>query len=182
MLSRGTHTLFYSMLVAGAVLLPGSLTAQPKLDALIVYGDGFVFSVKEPAGWRGDTRNAGQYSANVIFYPDLQSPGSASVVIRVLVADKTDEDIERDLDADMKEYRLRYPTVAFDAFPVTHPSYRVVSKLFRIHDRFYEYVSYLNPGPAKKLMFSVSMNSPGVPATRDEAQAYLAVAASLHML
>lgn len=38
---------------------------EKKLDALLVYGEGFVFSVKEPAGWVGDIEDAKQYSANI---------------------------------------------------------------------------------------------------------------------
>jgi len=37
------------------------------MSSLIVYGDGFMFSVKEPDGWNGDTDKAAEYYANIVF-------------------------------------------------------------------------------------------------------------------
>ncbi len=171
-----------STLTACFLLAPVSLRAEPKLDNLLVYGQGFFFSVKEPTGWHGDTKNAAQYSANIIFYPKADSPNDAPVLIRVTIVDKTDEDIEKDLAADMNEYRLRYPAAVFKSLPVAHPVYQVVSRIFTVPQQFFEYVSYVNPGPNKKLMFSVAMNKQHLAGTEAEMTAYRAVVASLAML
>jgi hypothetical protein len=131
---------------------------EKKLDSLFVYGQGFVFSVKEPEGWIGDTINAEKLSANIIFYPASQKLDKAQTIIRVLIAKKTDENIAEDLASDMKGYRDQYPNVLFQDISISHPKYQVLPKLFTVQGNFYEYVAYMNPEPAKKLMFSVSMN------------------------
>jgi hypothetical protein len=43
-----------------------SIFAQQKLDQLLVYGDNFLFSVKEPSGWKGDTASAEKFQSNVV--------------------------------------------------------------------------------------------------------------------
>ena len=52
--------------MVGLVVL-GVVRAQPGLDSLLVYGEGFAFSVKEPEGWIGDTEHAGMYQANALY-------------------------------------------------------------------------------------------------------------------
>ena len=156
--------------------------AKEKLVSLLVYGQGFVFSVKEPEGWRGDTQNAAQFSANIIFYPSSQSLEEAKTIIRVLVADKTDENINEDLAHDMSEYRAQYPNIMFKNIAISHPEYKVFSKLFTVPNDYFEYVAYVNPGPSKKLMFSVSMNRQKKEASAQELDVYQKIIASLHML
>lgn len=39
---------------------------EHRKDALLVYGEGFAFSVKEPHGWRGDIEAAQKYGANIV--------------------------------------------------------------------------------------------------------------------
>ena len=155
---------------------------EKKLDSLLVYGQGFIFSVKEPTGWKGDTKHAAQFSTNIIFYPASQSLDKAQTTIRVLVADKTDENINEDLAHDMKEYRAQHPNIVFKKLAVTHPNYQVFPKLFTVPGRFYEYVAYVNPGPTKKLMFSVSMNKQKEEASELELDVYKKIIASLQML
>jgi len=156
--------------------------AQPHLSNLLVYGDGFAFAVREPQGWTGDTTVAADYSANVIFYSSSAKPDRAGVLIRVSVIDKTDENIQADLEADMKGYRAHYRRISFEDFTACHPTYRTVSKLFAVPGRFYEYVTYVNPGPAKKQLFALSMNKQIAEATSQELAAYREVLASLSML
>lgn len=154
---------------------------ENKLDSLLVYGQGFIFSVKEPAGWKGDTVTAAQFSTNIIFYPASQLPEKAQTIIRVLVADKVDENINEDLAHDMNEYRAQYPNIVFKKLAFSHPNYQVFSKLFIVPDNFYEYVTYVNPGSAKKLMFSVTMNKQKKEASELELDVYQKIIASLQM-
>lgn len=155
---------------------------EKKLDSLLVYGQGFVFSVKEPTGWKGDTEHAAQFSTNIIFYPTSQSLDKAQTIIRVLITDKTDENINEDLSHDMKEYRAQYPNIVFKKLAVSHPNYQVFPKLFSVPGSFYEYVAYVNPGPTKKLMFSISMNKQEKEASKLELDVYQKIIASLQML
>jgi hypothetical protein len=93
-----------------AAAQPRSILA--RLSGLVVYGGGFAFSVEEPVNWRGDTQSAARWGANVIFYKQgalLSDPGTA--VIRIGVFKKANEDTSKDLEADMNEYRSKYPKV-----------------------------------------------------------------------
>lgn len=186
MLRRDAITLIFSLLLTFLLVqasFAGDATkAANKLDALIVYGEGFAFSVKEPSGWKGDTANANHFSANIIFYPATQTSETANTIIRVLITDKTDENINQDVEHDMGEYRAKYPKIIFRDVAASHPQYQVYPKLFTVPDSFYEYVAYVNPGPAKRLMFSVSMNKQGKDASVLELDTYRKIIASLQML
>jgi hypothetical protein len=170
------------------LLLPTFLWAEvetrteKKLDSLLVYGQGFMFSVKEPSGWVGDIENAKKYSANIIFYPTSQKYETAQTIIRVLIVNKVDESTQDDLSHDMKGYRAQYPDIKFKEIIIAHPTYRVFPKLFTVPGEFYEYVAYINPGPQKKVMFSVSMNKQKVEATLSELDVYQKIIASLKLL
>lgn len=174
--------LLATFLVPSFVMAEDSAQSEKKMDALLVYGDGFMFSVKEPTGWVGDTKNSSKYSANIIFYPASQSFETAQTIIRVLIADKTDENIQADLASDMKQYKEQYAGVKFKSLAVTHPTYRTFPKLFTVPGSFYEYVTYVNPGPQKKLMFSVSMNKQKSEATSDDLVVYQKIISSLLLL
>ena len=173
---------FHFLALAVRLLFPMALLADAKLDALIVYGEGFAFTVKEPAGWHGETETAAQYSSNVLFYPKSATTIAPTPVIRVSVVDKTDEHIEHDLDADLKGYRDQHPVAIYNSLAVSHPVYNVVSKIFVVPHVSFEYVTYVNPGPTKNLIFSIAMNTRNVEATETELRAYRAVIASLNML
>ncbi len=45
---------------------PAIPQAQQKMDNLIVYGHDFMFGVKEPEGWQGDTEQASSFKMNIL--------------------------------------------------------------------------------------------------------------------
>jgi len=145
--------------VVGCLFLIQSVAPQPKLDQLLVHGDGFVFSVKEPVGWNGDTTNAEKFNANVVLHEAGMPENSYTGLIRVLLSEKTDENIAEDIAADTRQYRERYPKMQFKDFAINHPGYKSLAKVFYESGKFYEYVAYVNPGPKSKFLFSVSMNT-----------------------
>jgi hypothetical protein len=162
-----------------AVLFPLLASADSKLDNLIVYGEGFIFGVKEPSHWKGDIDNAKGFYANIIFYPASEKPNAASAIICVRVYDKADEDTAKDLSADMKQYQVQYPGVKFKDISVSHPNYRCFPKLFYVPESFYEYVVYLNPGRGIPQILSVSMNKQKTEASAGELSAFQQVVQSL---
>ena len=176
-------TLLLALFILPLYLLAGETSrTEKKLDALLVYGKGFVFSVNEPSGWVGDIEGAKKYSANIIFYPAGKIHDPTQAVIRVLVIDKVDENTQEDLTHDMNGYKARYSGVKFKDISVSHPTYRIFPKLFTVPGQFYEYVAYVNPVPGKKQMFSVSMNKQKSEATTRELSAYQEIIASLRLL
>jgi len=174
--------------LAGALVLVGvfaaALLRPPEIfGGLLVYGEGFAFTVVEPVKWKGDIKSAAQRGANIIFYPQGESPSATgTVVIRIGVFDKTDEDTSKDLDADMNQYRSKYPKVAFKNIDGIKTQYKAWPRLFYLPNTFYEYVTYLNPGPEHRKLISISMNKSGTPATADELHAYQAVIQSFALI
>jgi hypothetical protein len=45
----------------------GEPAASPKPQALLVYGSDWIFTIKEPDDWIGDTENAAKWNCNILF-------------------------------------------------------------------------------------------------------------------
>jgi hypothetical protein len=163
------------------ILLPLALVAaQPKRPVLDFYGEGSGFVLREPPGWFVDTTIAREFGADVIVYPVAGDPRSSSTpVIRVVVMIKTSEDIGADLNDYVNTYRTLHRNVESRSGTATHPRYRAYSKLLCAPAKSCEYVTYLNPGPASRLLVSVTLNSPGHSAPSTALTAYRSVIASL---
>jgi hypothetical protein len=155
-------------------------SADKKMNGLLVYGQGFMFSATEPDGWHGDTDEiARYYKVNLIFMPENKLSRSQHVNIRVRVNRKETTDPSQDMETDMSEYRAQYPKVEFGDLAVVHPKYKISAKLFYVDGDFYEYVVYVDPGPGINKMFSVVMSKDSKPATPAELQTFQAVLKSL---
>ena len=154
----------------------GKSDVGKKMDGLLVYGKGFMFSAKEPDGWHGDTEKIAQYyNSNLIFLPEDKTSRAAHVNIRIRVNRKETADPSEDMQTDMQGYRKQYPKVRFSDLAVSHPKYKISAKLFYIENDFYEYVAYIDPGAGVNMNFSVAMSKDSTPATPDELKTYQAV-------
>jgi hypothetical protein len=127
--------------------------AQQKLDQLLVYGDNFIFSVKEPPGWKGDTTSAAKFQSNVILHETGQPPESFSGLIRIRLNDKADENTSADLEEDMRGYKAQYPKIQFKDLAMKNPRYLCLAKVFYVPGEFYEYLAYVNPGQESPFFF-----------------------------
>jgi hypothetical protein len=151
-------------------------------DSTLVFGDGFVFSVKEPDGWHCICgQAASEYQVNAVFFPTSAQSRAHHVAIRVRVNQKSDENTLEDLKADMRQYKRRYPKVQFAVLDVAHAEYRTYTKLFAFPNDFYDYVGYVNPGPNSTFTLSVAMSKGKILATQEELAAYAKVLRSLHV-
>jgi hypothetical protein len=166
----------------GALAVCAPAGAEGPLDRLLVHGNGFVFGVREPPGWHGSIEEAARLSSNVVFYRQGESADAAVALLRIRINDKTGENLDADLQADMDHYRTQYPKVEFRNLTVPHPSYRVVAKLFALPGEWYEYVAYVNPGPGKPWIFGAAMNKQRAEATAEELGVFRKVVASLELL
>jgi hypothetical protein len=165
-----------AVVFAGAFAQPQS---SPKLNNLIVYGDGFAFGVKEPDGWRGDTSKiAAKYRANVVFLPPEESRDN-DVTVRIRVNSKEDDNTVEDLNYDMQGYKKEFPKAQFSELDFAHAEYKTFARTVFVPGQFYEYVAYLNPGPGKRFIFSVAMSKKNEPATDGELKAYEAILKSI---
>jgi hypothetical protein len=130
--------LFLFIIVIVIAVLDTFAAEEQELDNLLVYGERFLFRVKEPPGWKADISNASKIHANILFYKREESFQTAKALIFLRVNDKSDENVEKDLEWDMEQYKKRYPNVRFNEIPVSHPKYKTYSKLFYIKGTFYE--------------------------------------------
>jgi hypothetical protein len=165
-----------------AMLLETGAQAADRLENLLIQGENLIISVKEPMGWIGDSNNTTTDHDNLVFYRMNETLQSAKAVIRVLVANKTDENTIEDLKYDMESYRKQYPKIQFKDISVKHPEYSVYAKLFYVDTNFYEYVTYLNPGKNHPYIISVSMNLKKNEASKEDIEAYSFVIESLKAL
>jgi len=156
--------------------------AQQKLDQVLVQGDNFLFSVKEPAGWKGDTASAEKFQSNVVLHEATQPVESLAGLIRVRLNEKTDENISADMEDDIRSYRAQYPKIQFKDIAIRNLAHPAVSKVFYVPGQFYEYVTYMNPGLGKPFIFPVSMSSQKSEATAKQLGAYETTLASLKLL
>lgn len=169
-----------TLLAAIALAQSGSPNPKEPMDSILVFGDGFLFSLQEPEGWRCVCDEAAtEYQANAVVFPSSAQSRARHVAIRIRVNQKTDENTAEDLNSDMREYKRKYPTVQFAALDVAHPEYRTHAKLFLFPKDFYDYVAYVNPGPDSWFTLSIAMSKEKVPATQGELAAYAKVLKSL---
>lgn len=153
------------------------------MDTLLIHGQGFLFSMKEPDGWHCVCdESAGQYGANAIVFPSSAQSRAHHVAIKVRLNPKSDEDTFQDLNADMQQYKKQYPNVEFATLDVAHSEYKTYPKLFMFPNDYYEYVAYLNPGPRHGFTISVWMSKEKIPATREELAAYTELLRSLNVI
>jgi hypothetical protein len=172
--------MFLSLALVAQTSAPKS---QSDMHSLLLYGDGWMFKASEPVDWIADTdKIAREYQVNVIFIPKSKESRKHEVTIRVRLNEKTDEDPNADMKADVDGYKKQYPKTEFTPLAFNHPTMKTCAKLFAEPGKFYEYVSYLNPGKQYHTMFSVSMSKSKEAATPDEIAAFQHVLQSLIML
>jgi len=159
----------------------GQTKDTSKKDNLVVYGDGFMFSVKEPTGWIGDIDVAKEYSANIVFYKTKSDLKSVGTLIQAYNFGKQDEKTEKDLEYDVKGYQDKYKSLKQQDLVVNHKDYKCFSKLVYVEGSFYQYIVYVNPGSKYKSGVSIAMNISKRQATEEELNAFKQIVASLIM-
>jgi hypothetical protein len=172
---------FWVWLVALSWVAAPSI-AQQNPDRLLIFGEGFMFSVKEPPGWNSDTINAEKFESNVILHEGGRPIDSFSGLIRIRVNTKVDDNTLTDMQEDMRQYRAQYTKVQFRDLAIKHSQYLCLAKVFYVPGQFYEYVAYVNPGSQKPALFSVAMNTEKSEASAKELEAFKSAIQSLTLL
>ncbi|MBC7450154.1 MAG: hypothetical protein H7259_01550 [Cytophagales bacterium] len=160
----------------------GQISDTSKMSNLVVYGDGFTFSVEEPIGWTGDIDIAKDYYSNIAFYQSKDDIKKGGALIQVYRFGKQDEKTEKDLEYDIKSYKDKYKNLKQQDFLVSHKDYKCYSKLVYVDNDFYQYIVYVNPGPKFRTGVSVAINISKRLATEEELQAFRQIISSLVML
>lgn len=168
---------------AGPQTAPAEASEEKRTPGpLVVYGDDFMFAIKEPEGWTADIENAPKLSAGVVLYREGETFEKHGVLIAIRVAKKVDENTADDLAHDMGEFRNLYPDAQFKDLKAPHPSYKSHAKAFTIPRSRYDYVAYLNPGTGTAYLFSVTMYTGNRQAGKKELKAYKDVVKSLEFI
>ena len=160
----------------------GQTSDSSNWKHLVVYGDEFIFGVKEPDNWLGDIDNAKKYQANIIFYKSKVDFENGGVLIQVYSFRKQDEKTEDDLEYDIKSYKEKYKDLKEQTFLVSHKNYKCYSKMVYVENVFYQYTVYINPGLKYKRGLSVAMNIQFLPATDEQLKAFREIISSLLMM
>ncbi len=153
-------------------------------ESVIVYGDGFSIGVKIPNGWdcSCDGKEAAKIGANAILFEKGKEWRKADSIIFLRVNSAKDDIVEKDLKADIQNYKKEHPGVQVKSFKMTHPNYKIASALFVIPKKSYEYVTYVVPNPFPKMNISSAMNVQKRQASPVEITAYREVTNSLSWL
>ncbi len=155
-------------------------TAQKKNIAIT--GNGFIFTLKAPAGWVCNTKLATEYKANAILYANEDSIKGGGALIQLSVFYKQDEFTDKDLEENINSYKEAYSNLQESNIDITHPKYRIYGKLEYVPGDFYQYIVYLNPGYNYKYGLAAAMNVYKRPATSEELQTFKEIVSSLLML
>ena len=166
--------------IAALVLLTlaAPTSAERQADRVIVRGDGFTFSVKEPPAWRADLGHASRFGAHVLFYQTKHALRGGATLIMVRLGTNAANDAAQDLRSDIDDYRKRFGGVAFRDLEVSHPEYRCVAKEFAVESLFHEYLTYVSPGRGRTERFAAALNTEAA-ASPEELEAYRAIVGSL---
>lgn len=151
-----------------------------KMDTLLLNGDDWVFSVKEPSGWIGTTEGAEKLPSNVYFYPDPPNDMEARPLIYIQLTDKSEENMEKVIKEDMRIFKKNHKNTKFKGIAVNHGNYNTAGKVFMVDNEFYEYVTFLNPGKEIKYQMAIIMRVYKREANAKELDAYKSTVSSIH--
>lgn len=152
------------------------------MDNLIISGEGFSYSVKEPQDWIADTDNAPKYESNIVFYNNEKELKNGGALIQVYAFSKQDENTIEDLKYDIASYKKQYPALKEQNFETSHKEYKTFSKLVYVDKKFFQYITYINPGDKFHKGISMAMHIENRPATENELAAYRQIVNSVIML
>src|SRR5690348_6105999 len=152
------NTFFLFVLSLTTLNTHGQTNDSAKISSLMVCGKDFMFSVKEPDNWIGNTDKAEEFHANIIFYKSKKDFDNGGALIQVYNFKKQDEKTEEDLKIDIKGYQKDYKNLKQQDIEVTHKEYKCFSKLVYVENNFYQYIVYINCGTKYKSGISVAMN------------------------
>ncbi len=158
---RYSKILLISLIILGsATWASGYSSGQENKDALLIYGQDFMFRVTEPEGWRGHTEDAYRYRMNAYFCPGEKDINNSPAIMHISVLDKGDENIQQHLAYDMQQYQKHYRNIKFQDFPIEGLNYRYASRIFIIEDKTIDYVCFLDPGEKSQLYVVFVLHGP----------------------
>ena len=154
--------------------------SKVDVKSLLVYGDGYLYSVREPDGWHGDTNLPKGY-ANIAFYRDGETLKTSTTLILVR-AEQYDGPVKSDVASEMADLKKDHPNATCQDLAIGHPFYRSYGKVCFVPGKGPSYAAYLDAGAKAGLYFLVVMQPSGRPATADEMAVFKKLVASIRNL
>jgi len=131
-----------------------------QMDQLLIYGNGWMFNVKEPKGWIGHTEDAYRYRVNIYFCLGKKSFDKSPVVMHISVNNKRGETLQQKMDSDVADYKKQHKKLELQEFPISEPAYKVLSKKYSYDDKTTDYVCFLDPDEDSPLYMVLVLNGP----------------------
>ena len=147
-------------LTAGLALLAGNALAAPgdERPDTIVYGDGWAFVVKVPAGWEFDCcKAAPRHDSPLLVFPRGWDGEDPDRVMLLHVWHSTRVSVDADWDVDAQAYRERFPEAHSEDFAAAKRGLHCRSAVYTGSDHIRDYVVFCDPGNNLDFRFSWSM-------------------------
>jgi hypothetical protein len=154
--SIGIHAFLLTLLAHTVLAAP-----QKDMDSVIVYGDGWAFAIREPKGWSVDIKSGSQDGLNAVVLPTGAVYGQADNWINAMVISKTDEDLSKDLSADISSYSKRFPGLKFEDYKPKTSHYHSIGKVYVHPSAIRGYLVYLNPDKTAKVFVLFTLVTQG---------------------
>jgi hypothetical protein len=128
------------------------LTVSAKdMGGMIIYGDGFSFTLSEPKLWEGNTQDAAKYEVNVYFVQKGYNFGNTPCLMYARVMDKGDYSVKQNLEYDMEQFKSKDKKIKFYDFDVGKLTYDYASKMYEMSNGTNDYCVYIDPGKEVKV-------------------------------
>ena len=152
-----------------------------QMDQLLIFGNGWMFNVKEPTGWTGHTEDAYQYHVNIYFCLGKKTFSKSQVVMHISVNSKRGETLQQKMDYDIAYYKKQHKKIELQEFPMGELAYEVLSKKYTYDEKTIDYVCFLDPDKDSPLYLVFVLNGPKEDSPKYE-QDFLSLIRSLSWL
>lgn len=151
---RSATCLFLILLVL--IGITGTLYAQ---GSHIIYGEGFSFTVKDPANWNGVFDDAHRYGLTYYFCVSGYRFANTPALIYIRVPFKNGNSVEKNLEQDMDNFRKQHEVEFSDYTPGTL-KYKFAAKKYLINRKTSDYVCFIDPYEGSAVYVAFVLNGP----------------------
>lgn len=148
------------ILAAALVLMAMVPTHAQDKDALLIFGQGWMFGVMEPKGWLCHTEDAYRHHVNAYFCIGKKSFKKSPAIMHISVYGKGGNSIQQSISFDIENYKKHSKTLDLQEFLIEGSNYELVSKKYIIDDKKADYVCFLDPGKDSPLYLIFVLHGP----------------------
>lgn len=153
--------------------------AQEK-DALIIYGQGWMFGVVEPKGWRCHTEDAHQHHMNAYFCLGKKKIDNSPAIMHISVYSKGGDTVQQSLAHDIENYKKHSKTLELQDFQL-EANWEIASAKYIIDDKTTDYVCFVDPGKNSQFYLVLVLHGAKEESPKYESD-FLSLIKSLHWM